>query len=546
MTNRILSALFLVAGLVACNGMSGPSEIIAAYRGGEVSEAEYVSWLNHKGKQDAEDNRSAMIETVAFTDFVSAQALANGLDADPRVRRACEEYERKLLVGRLRRELGRSIEVPKEEVDASLEANRDNLVKPPKVKLRNIFKTVPEGAGESRRAAVREEVESIRRALVDGADFAATAETESDSRTSMGGGLIGWVKPGDLSPSVEQVAFGLKAGQISEVLEGPAGFTILKCDKVMEGWTMSEEEARERITTTLRRRRAEGEWSRLKNRLLEAAAPRIDTDLLSRNDYDRGQVVVEFAGRGLTAGELELLLEPDGRSRSISEIDVGVLTRRINDLVFRIQAAERARELGYDRSPEFANHVEWRTKEILVTEEVARLVGQELEPPTDSEIRSFFEANRKSFVVQPRFNLAAILFTINGEGRARAYASAEDVLTKISDGQISFEDAARRYSEHPSAVDGGSLGWLSLRQVAVFGPRVLRTLRGMAPSQTSDLVQQDRKLWILRLLDRQEQRPMSFEEARARAEQELGNQRVRTLQQAIEMRLVQQMDLELK
>jgi len=68
----------------------------------------------------------------------------------------------------------------------------------------------------------------LREAQAHGADFAALAKKHSDhAASSEKGGDLGLFARGTMPPRFEQIAFGLKPGQVSDVVETPLGFHII-------------------------------------------------------------------------------------------------------------------------------------------------------------------------------------------------------------------------------------------------------------------------------------------------------------------------------
>ncbi len=69
--------------------------------------------------------------------------------------------------------------------------------------------------------------------ILAGADFATLAETYStDTSTRLAGGDLGWFPVGTLTmPEVEEVAFALEPGQVSQPVESLLGFHIVKCNE---------------------------------------------------------------------------------------------------------------------------------------------------------------------------------------------------------------------------------------------------------------------------------------------------------------------------
>jgi len=90
-------------------------------------------------------------------------------------------------------------------------------------------------ASEPERAAKRAEAEAVRVRVTElGADFATIAAEVSDAGTKKAGGLLGTVKKGDLAAPLDDAAFTLPVGTISQVIEADYGFHILKVDSRTE------------------------------------------------------------------------------------------------------------------------------------------------------------------------------------------------------------------------------------------------------------------------------------------------------------------------
>jgi len=77
--------------------------------------------------------------------------------------------------------------------------------------------------------ALAEEV--LAKAREDGADFAALARQYSDGPTAQNGGDLGTFGRGKMAPAFEEAAFKLEVGQISDIVETPFGFHIIKRTK---------------------------------------------------------------------------------------------------------------------------------------------------------------------------------------------------------------------------------------------------------------------------------------------------------------------------
>jgi len=73
---------------------------------------------------------------------------------------------------------------------------------------------------------IKEEMEAIRSQITDHTDFAALATKHSESPDS--GGDLGFFARGQMVKDFEDVVFGMKTGQVSEVFETEFGYHIAK------------------------------------------------------------------------------------------------------------------------------------------------------------------------------------------------------------------------------------------------------------------------------------------------------------------------------
>ncbi len=124
-------------------------------------------------------------------------------------------------------EISERIAVSDKDERAYYEAHATDFEIPAEATVREILLKAPEPEREAKRA----EAEAVRARLIEpGADFATIAAEVSDAGTKKVGGLLGTVKKGDLAAALDDAAFTLAVGEISQVIEAGYGFHILKVD----------------------------------------------------------------------------------------------------------------------------------------------------------------------------------------------------------------------------------------------------------------------------------------------------------------------------
>ncbi len=102
----------------------------------------------------------------------------------------------------------------------------------------------------------------------------------------------------------------------------------------------------------------------------------------------------------------------------------------------------------FEREPAFKAELQKAKEELLVNYAISKVVSAVR--VTDAEVRKYYEDHESELQGEETVNASHIL--VDDE------ALAKDLLAKINAGELTFEDAARRYSSCPSKEDGGNLG----------------------------------------------------------------------------------------
>ncbi len=539
---RWLAAALLLAG---CAPAGEPDPPIGFYSGGTIARSEYESWLSVQKPDDVPELLDALT-TIAIRKHLAAAARSRGVEETLRVRLALEELETRALERAFRRHLAAGIELEPGELERAVEERKDRFGLPRRLELRNLFKSFRDGMTAGERAALWTQMEELRRRLEAGADFAALAARESDSQTRFRGGLIGVVRPGDLDPGVEEVAMSLRPGELSEVLETADGLTLLRCERVLEATEPDLDTIRVSIEQRLRKERMAERMAELRAELL--AGVRLDLDAAQLVSTPGETRVVELPdGGGLTLEEVQMLMRLRRARRAPADLPRERLRQILEGMVLDRRQAARARELGLAEEPELESRLHWRRLETLAREEMGSRVQERWTPPSEEEARARYDADPERYRHPEELDLAVIMLRADRTNVRERYRRAEALSADLAAGRIAFDEAARQFSEHPSASRGGRLGWLSRRRMAPLGPLVAKTALGLEPGETSELVQQtesligDSTLWILRLLDDRGPRPMSFEEARAGVLGELGRERRQAIRRQLRQQLVSEL-----
>jgi peptidyl-prolyl cis-trans isomerase C len=176
-----------------------------------------------------------------------------------------QAIERDLKVEAVLDRVGSQIaEVSDNDVEIYYLMHRERFRRPENRTLRHILVTINEDLPGSDRVTALDKIEAIRDRLQKAPKrFGEQALKHSECPTAMNGGLLGIVKRGQLFPELEDAAFDLSPGEVSEVLESPLGFHVLQCVAIEADSELQlgsvRAKIRERITDS-RRKAGQKAW----------------------------------------------------------------------------------------------------------------------------------------------------------------------------------------------------------------------------------------------------------------------------------------------
>jgi len=159
------------------------------------------------------------------------------------------EVERDLTVDAVLERIGsRAARVSDTDVEIFYFMHKERFVRPETRTLRHILVTINDTLPGSERSAALAKIETVRARLVkDPKRFAEQALKHSECPTAMNGGLLGTLPRGQLYAELEPVAFALAVGQLSDVVESPIGFHVLRCDAIVPQRLAALDDVRTRI-----------------------------------------------------------------------------------------------------------------------------------------------------------------------------------------------------------------------------------------------------------------------------------------------------------
>ncbi|MBE0575750.1 MAG: SurA N-terminal domain-containing protein [Desulfuromonadales bacterium] len=126
-----------------------------------------------------------------------------------------------------------------------------------RIKASHILIAVNEGTDDKIRAEKRIFAEKLLEEVKSGKDFAELARVNSDDKASaVKGGSLGYFTRGSMVKPFEEAAFNMNPGEISDLVETPFGYHIIKVEEYTEPGMRSMEDAIDEVKEGLRAEKA--------------------------------------------------------------------------------------------------------------------------------------------------------------------------------------------------------------------------------------------------------------------------------------------------
>lgn len=211
--------LLLGAGLGVCAlAWAAKDPVIMTVNGVDVAKSEF-EYLYHKNSQQqlAPQPIDEYVEMFVNYRLKVADAMAAGIDTTAAFRQEMEQYRHDLAAPYMVDSVYLN-QLVKEAYDRSLEEVQTSHIM--------YFKS-PSAEGNAASIARLDSLRDVARA---GGDFAELAKTYSQDRGSnQRGGSLGYIPAGRYPYHFEETAFSLQPGEISDVVESPVAYHIIKC-----------------------------------------------------------------------------------------------------------------------------------------------------------------------------------------------------------------------------------------------------------------------------------------------------------------------------
>jgi|GEM_PF-3647998 len=167
-----------------------------------------------------------------------------------------QQFEKRIesiqMVRQLLQQIEKESEPPTEETEKHYNDNKARYLRPESIHIFHVVVKVDPAANEEEWKKKKEYAESILKEIYDGKDFGHVAYEKSEDSYKFKSGDMGFVHRGQFEfKDIEDAAFALKEGEMSEVLKSIHGFHILKAGEKMPAQQLTFDEMKDSIRKDL-------------------------------------------------------------------------------------------------------------------------------------------------------------------------------------------------------------------------------------------------------------------------------------------------------
>jgi hypothetical protein len=468
-TERLLALAGLILLLSACaDGDFGPGEV-ASFDGGSITLHELddaLLSLSASERPGGDQVVSAewyegQIERLFQRKILLSSPAYQGLDGEPEFQRVWSA-QRDPLLARAYLQGQAQPAVEEAEVRDYFSQHSNELRRPERRLLYNVFLSIPRGVDETEGSRICAKLEAIRARLLAGESLHSLARQYSESATADGGGLVGIVQRGDLRPALEDVVFGLETGGLSPVIRDGSGCHLLQVAQIQPTIEPNFEALKHSLQQRLGAQ-ARAKW--LDEQLIKAAGtlgvalPDWEQTLASD---DGSKVLFDVAGQQVTVTDV---LDQMKAKRIPSST---ALRQEVGDLLFsRVLTQEH---------PKVAARLLARDRERVGLEYLRRKALQkEMEAVPEPELRDYYDAHKSRYTSDPSVELSLISWPMGSGDPVAVARRAAVFVTDVQQAQGELDRVWSAYAADPG-IERSAVPLSNLRTLIKSNPALTRPL----------------------------------------------------------------------
>ena len=274
-------------------------------------------------------------------------------------------------------------------------------------------------------------------------------------------------------------------------------------------------------------------------KIIERIIARVNTEIITQHRYDdeqaqlRSRLAEQYSGAELDAQVREQsknllrdLIDESLMVQKAKDLDINVETdivKQLDDIRKKNNLAT-LEDLETEIEKQGMNYEDFKDnirRNLLMREVMEREVGSRIQLSRD-DARKFYEAHKNEFKSPGMVHLQQILVATEKRKPEEAEKRANDALAELKAGQ-KFSEIAKKYSDGPSAEQGGDVGML---KEGTLAPDIAAAVTKLDVNEFSNTIQTKYGYVILKVLERYSPGVPKFEEVEQRVDEVLYNQKM--------------------
>ncbi len=216
------------------------------------------------------DGKKELLNRMIVRELVLEQAKKDGIDKSKEVAARLEEVKKLVIVeAYVRKKIEGDIKVSDDEMKKFYDQNKDKFKSGEQVRASHIL------------VKSEKEAQDVLAQLKKGASFEDLAKKYSKDASAVKGGDLGWFPRGAMVPAFEKAAFSLKEGEISDIVQTPFGFHIIKVTGKRPAGVRTFDEVKDQIRAALMPAKQQEALQQLQDNLKKNAKISVKEDVLN-------------------------------------------------------------------------------------------------------------------------------------------------------------------------------------------------------------------------------------------------------------------------
>ncbi|HEX4998978.1 MAG TPA: peptidylprolyl isomerase [Terriglobia bacterium] len=261
---------------------------------------------------------------------------------------------------------------------------------------------------------------------------------------------------------------------------------------------------------------------------VEEIVARVNNSIILKSELDREmrQLNDEIKQSGATGAEAKELFEKMSKDVLRNLIDVALLqqvakeqdvdcqgpvAKRLDEIrqKNKLKDMDELEKLIRDQGLSLEEVRDNMCRDFVTQEVINREVASRIVISTE-EMRKFYEEHKEDFKREAGIELGEIGILLKNGPEAEQRKKIDEIYMKLQSGE-DFGELAARYSDTPSAINGGDVGFIFKEDFPNLAEDLLEAISKLEKGQISNIIVRPEGFIILKVLDKHEGGQLSFE-----------------------------------